>query len=157
MLSADDILGDEFFSAVEAEFSHALRHTGEFPFSHLLNLTMHFEETVREVVMSFILDHLGVRLHAEPGTEFDPDDLPGVIVYVISGGAAGAQSEVVLEALRTLLENGDGGEPLEEWETRLAEMINRESEIAQELSRQELAEAIRGDSPDYFTLWDNLN
>ena len=157
VLHTDDILGDEFFSAVEAEFSHALRHTGEFPFAHLMNLTMHFEETVREVAMSFILDRLGVRLHAEPGTEINPDDLPGVVVYVVSGNAASAHSEVVLDALRTLLESGDGSEPLEEWESKLTDLVRREAEITQRLSREELTEAIRGDAPDYFTLWDNLN
>ena len=157
MMDTDEVLGDEFFSAVEAEFSHALRHTGEFPFAHLMNLTMHFEETVREVAMSFILDRLGVRLHAEPETDIDPADLPGVVVYVISGNAVGPHSEVVLGALRSLLENADSDESLKEWEGKLTEMVNRESEITQELSRQELAEAIRNDSPDYFTLWDNLN
>ena len=157
VMDADDVLGDEFFRAVEAEFSHALRQTGEFPFSHLMNLTMHFEETVREVAMSFILDRLGVRLHAEPGTDINPDDLPGVVVYVISGNAAGAHAEVVLGALRTLLEDMEDGDSLWEWEAKLTDLINRESEIAQRLNRQELTEAIRGDSPDYFTLWDNLN
>ena len=164
LLNADDVLGEEFFRTVEAEFSHALRHTGEFPFAHLMNLTMHFEETVREVAMSFILDRLGVRLHAETGSELNPDEFPGVVVYVVSGNAAAAHSEVVLGALRTLLEDsGDGGEPgsfsgsFNEWEAKLTALIAEESEIAQRLSRQELAEAIRGDSPDYFTLWDNLN
>lgn len=157
VMDADDVLGDEFFSAVEAEFSHALRQTGEFPFAHLMNLTMHFEETVREVAMSFILDRLGVRLHAEPGTDINPDDLPGVVVYVISGNAASAHAEVVLGALRTLLEDMEDGDSLWEWEAKLTDLINRESEIAQRLNRQELTEAIRGDSPDYFTLWDNLN
>ncbi len=157
VLNADDVLGNDFFSAVEAEFSHALRHTGEFPFAHLMNLTMHFEETVREVAMSFILDHLGVRLHAEPETEINPDDLPGVVVYVISGNAAGAHSEVVLGALRDVLGNGDSPQSLQEWEFKLTEMISQESEISQRLSREELVEAIRGETPDYFTLWDNLN
>ena len=157
LLDINDVLGSELFGAVEAEFSHALRHTGEFPFAHLMNLTMHFEETVREVAMSFILDRLGVQLHAEPGNDINPDDLPGVVVYVISGNAAGAHSEVVLGALREVLENGDTPESLQEWETKLTEMVNRESEITQRLSREELAEAIRGDSPDYFTLLDNLN
>ena len=156
-LDSGEVLGNEFFSAVESEFSHALRDTGEFPFSHLMSLTMHFEETVREIAMSFILDHLGVRLHAEPGTEINPADLPGVVVYVVSGNAAGAHSEIVMEALKSLFEGENGDDSLPEWEKTLTEMIERESEITQRLSRQELVEAIRGDSPDYFTLWDNLN
>ena len=157
LLHTDEVLGDEFFSAVEAEFSHALRHTGEYPFSHLMNLTMHFEETIREVAMSFILERLGVRMHAEPGSDFSAADLPGVVVYVIAGGAASAHSEIVMGALHSLLEQEEGSDSLAEWEDRLSDMVARESEISQRLNRQELAEAIRGDSPDYFTLWDNLN
>ena len=157
LLHTDDILGDDFFRAVEAEFSHALRHTGEYPFSHLMNMTIHFEETIREVAMSFILERLGVRLHAEPGADLSPDDLPGVVVYVITGNAAAAHSEVVLEALRSLLSRGEGPESLAEWESTLTGMVARESEISQRLNREELAEAIRGDSPDYLTLWENLN
>ena len=157
LLNTDDVLGDEFFRAVEAEFSHALRHTGEFPFSHLMNLTMHFEETIREVAMSFILERLGVRMHAEPGMELTPDDMPGVVVYVITGSGAAAHSEVVLESLRSLLGRGEGPESLADWESTLSGMVARESAITERLHRQELAEAIRGDSPDYFTLWENLN
>ena len=157
LLNSDDILGNEFFSAVEAEFSHALRHTGEYPFSHLMNMTMHFEETIREVAMTFILERLGVRMHGEPGSEFSPADLPGVVVYVVTGGAVSAHSEVVLDALRSLLERSNSLDTLPEWERTLTDMVSREAQIVQRLSRQELAEAIRGDSPDYFTLWDNLN
>ena len=157
LLNTDDFLGDEFFRAVEAEFSHALRHTGEYPFSHLMNVTIQFEETIREVAMSFILERLGVRMHAEPGFELSPDDLPGVVVYVITGSAAAAHSEVVLDALRDLLARGEGRESLAEWEGTLTAMVARESEISQRINREELAEAIRGDSPDYFTLWENLN
>lgn len=157
VLSADDVFGDDFFRAVEAEFSHALRHTGEYPFSHLMNMTMHFEEVIREIAMSVILEHLGVRLHAEPGADLTPADLPGVVVYVLTGGAVSAHSEVVLEALRELVARVGNRESLSEWEGKLSEMMERETEITQRLSRQELAEAIRGDSPDYFTLWENLN
>ena len=157
VLQADAVLGDDFFRAVETEFSHALRHTGEYPFAHLMNMTMHFEETVREVAMSFILEHLGVRMHGEPGSDLSPDDLPGVVVYVVTGSAAAAHSEVVMGALRSLLEGADGENSLKEWEDKLADMVARESEITQRLNRQELAEAIRGDTPDYLTLWDNLN
>ncbi len=157
VLHADDVLGDEFFSAVEAEFSHALRQSSEYPFAHLMNLTMHFEETIREVAMSFILEHLGVRLHGEPGADLSPDDLPGVVVYVVTGNSASAHSEVVMAALHSLLEGASGDNRLSEWEGKLADMVALESEITQRLNRLELTEAIRGDSPDYFTLWENLN
>ena len=157
VMHADDVFGDEFFKAVEAEFSHALRHTGEYPFSHLMNITMHFEEIIREIAMSVILEHLGVRMHSEPGAELTAADLPGVVVYVLTGGAVSAHSEVVLEALREVLERNGNKDSLPEWEGKLSDMMQRETQITQRLSRQELADAIRGDSPDYFTLWENLN
>lgn len=157
VLNADVIFGDDFFRAVEAEFSHALRHTGEYPFSHLMNITMHFEEVIREVAMSVILEHLGVRMHGEPGSDFSAADLPEVVVYILTGGSVSAHSEVVLEALRALMEREGNRESLSEWEGKLADMVAQETQITQRLSREELAEAIRGDSPDYFTLWENLN
>ncbi len=157
VLNADDIFGDEFFRAVEAEFSHALRHTGEYPFSHLMNITMHFEEVIREVAMSVILEHLGVRMHGEPGEDISAAELPGVVVFVLTGGAVSAHSEIVMEALRALLEKDSNIESLREWEAKLADMVAEETQITQRLSREELAEAIRGDSPEYFTLWENLN
>ena len=150
-LSVDDVFGDEFFRAVEHEFSHALREMGEYPFAHLMNLSMQFEEAIREVAMLFILERLGVR----------PDDpapeIPPVVVYVITGGAVSSGSELARETLRELLQKPGAREALPEWESRFAEMAAQEAEIMQRLNRQELAQAIRGESPDYFALWDNLN
>ncbi len=160
VIGADEIFGDEFFRAVEHEFSHALREMGDFPFAHLMNLTMHFEEAIREVAMMFILERLGVRLGGTPdfpGGESQNIEIPGVVVYVITGGTVSAHSDLVLGALRELLEKPGSRESLPEWEHRFAEMVAQEAEIMQRLNRQELAQAIRGESPDYFALWDNLN
>ena len=155
-LSADEVFGDDFFRAVEHEFSHALREMGDFPFAHLMNLSMHFEEAIREVAMMFILERLGVRLGGEPGASPNPE-MPTVVVYVVTGGAVSANADLVIAALRELLQRPDSRESLPEWERRFAEMAAREAEIMQTLNRQELVQAIRGESPDYFALWDNLN
>ena len=158
-LNVDDVFGDEFFRAVEHEFSHALREMGDYPFAHLMNLTMHFEEVIREVAMMFILERLGVRIsdldvpgHEDPGME-----MPTVVVYVVTGGAVSAHSDVVLGALRELLRRPGGNESLPDWERRFTDLAAQESEIMQRLNRQELTQAVRGESPDYFALWDNLN
>ena len=155
-LNVDDVFGDDFFRAVEHEFSHALREMGDYPFAHLMNLTMHFEEAIREVAMLFILERLGVRLGHEPSSSAPPET-PAVVVYVVTGGAVSANAELVLSALRDLLQRPGGPESLPEWESKLAQMAAQEAEIMQRLNRQELVQAIRGESPDYFALWDNLN
>ncbi len=158
-LNVGDVFGEDFFRAVEHEFSHALREMGDYPFDHLMNLTMHFEEAIREVAMMFILDRLGVRMndHDLSGSEINGSDLPTVVVYVITGGAVSIQSETVLGALRELLQRPGSNESLPDWERRFADLAAQESEIMQRLNRQELAQAVRGESPDYFALWDNLN
>lgn len=159
-LSTDEVFGDEFFRAVEHEFSHALREMGDYPFAHLMNLTMHFEEAIREVAMMFILERLGVHISGDPdfpGSEISAADLPTVVVYVVAGGAVSAHSEVVLGALRELLQRPGGNESLPEWEGKFTEMAAQESEIMARLNQQELVQAVRGESPDYFALWDNLN
>ena len=122
-----------------------------------MNITMHFEEVIREVAMSVILEHLGVQMHGESGEDISAAELPGVVVFVLTGGAVSAHSEIVMEALRALLEKDSNIESLREWEAKLADMVAEETQITQRLSREELAEAIRGDSPEYFTLWENLN
>lgn len=159
-LNVDDVFGDDFFRAVEHEFSHALREMGDYPFAHLMNLTMHFEEAIREVAMMFILERLGVRMGGDPdfpGSEINDADLPTVVVYVITGGALSAHSDAVLSALRELLQRPGSNESLPDWERRFARLVAQESEIMQRLNRQELTQAVRGESPDYFALWDNLN
>ena len=158
-LNVDDVLGDDFFRAVEHEFSHALREMGDYPFSHLMNLTMHFEEVIREVAMMFILERLGVRMNDQDflGSEINAADLPTVVVYVVTGSTVSAHSDVVLAALRELLQRPGSNESLSDWESRFTDLAAQESEIMQRLNRQELTQAVRGESPDYFALWDNLN
>ncbi len=158
-LHVDDIFGDDFFRAVERDFSQALREMGDYPFAHLMNLTMHFEEAIREVAMMFILDRLGIHIneHDLSISEINPADLPTVVVYVLTGGAVSAQSEAVLDALRELLQRPGNSESLSGWERKFTDLAAQESEITQRLNRQELTQAIRGESPEYFALWDNLN
>ncbi len=149
LLNSAEVFTEEFFKAVEEEFSEIIRADTEFPFAHLINLPMRLEEAVRETAMTFVLDRLGVDPHTGP--------LPNVIVFIVSGGALGAQSELVLEGLKQLLQTGCGDGVAAEWEAQLSRLIADESAALQTVSRQELTEALLGDSPDYFTLWESRN
>ncbi len=152
LLSTDDVFVDEFFKSVEADFSDAVREEADYPFAHLMNLPLRLEEAIRDTAMTFILDRLGIRPD-------DDEEIPTVVVFIVSGGALTAQSERVLEGLKELLKAnlGDNEATVIQWEEVLSRLIAEENQILQQLSRQELTEALRGDSPDYFTLWDNRN
>ena len=99
--------------------------------------------------MTFILSRLGVNM--------DSESMPAVIVFVVSGGALAARSDFVLEGLKQLLKSQCGDSALPEWEQVLSRLISEENALVQKLNQNELAEAMRGDSPDYFTLWENRN
>ena len=100
--------------------------------------------------MSAILERLGV----------DPDDeeeLPTVIVFIISSGAMAMHSERLVTSFRDLMQSYPGNADTSDWESVLARLVSEENDVLQKLSHQELSEAMRDDSPDYFTLWENRN
>ena len=150
LLDTGDLFNEEFFRCVETEFSQAIREGTEFPFSHLMNLPMRLEEAIRGLAMNFILERLGV----DPE---DEEDLPSVVVFVISGGALALHSDKLVNGLQEFLGEYLDGVALSEWSSVITRLVEAESAVLKRLSHQDLAEAVPGDIPDYFTLWENRN
>ncbi len=150
MLNTGDLFNEEFFRCVESEFSQAIREGTDFPFSHLMNLPMRLEESIRGMAMNFILERLGM----DPE---DEEELPSVLVFVISGGALSLHSEKLVKSLQEFLGNHADATALSEWSAVITRLVEEESVVLKKLSQQDLAEAVPGDTPDYFTLWENRN
>jgi len=150
LLNTADVFNGEFFRSVEAEFSEALREETEYPFAHLINLPLRLEEAVRETAMTFILDRLGFHPDSD-------DQFPTVVVFIVSGGALAVHSEHVLDGLRELLRDRSAGPAPSAWDQVLSRLVSEENNVLQKLNRVELTEALSGDSPDYFTLWESRN
>ena len=151
LLHTDEVFQERFFNFLEREFAGAIRDSGGFPFAHLINLPLRLEEIIRGVAMSSIMERLEV-----PPPERD-DDWPTVVVFIISGGALAMHSERLLHSLRELLRAEPGDPYLTEWEGVLSRLVAEENAELEKLSQQELTAAMRDDSPDYFTLWENRN
>lgn len=151
LLHTDEVFQEQFFNFLEREFAGVIRDSGGFPFAHLINLPLRLEEIIRGVAMSSIMDRLEV-----PPPESD-DDWPTVVVFIISGGALAMHSERLLHSLRELLHAEPGDPYLAEWEGVLSRLVAEENAELEKLSQQELTAAMRDDSPDYFTLWENRN
>ncbi len=149
LVATAEVLHGEFYRAMEEEFSETLREETELPFTHLINLPLRLEEMIRGVAMTFILKHLGIDPEAE--------DAPSVVVFVVSGGALAVHSKQIIENLHTLLEGRLPATGLAQWDIAVARLMTEEEAVLQRLNRQELTEAVHGDSPDYFTLWENRN
>ena len=150
LLNTDDVFNEEFYHTVESEFSEALRASSDFLFSHFINLPVSIEESVRDIAMSFILDRLGVRVD-------DEEDIPAVVVYVVSGGALTSHAGKILDGLSDLIRSASNGAESDYWSDTLADLVRRETDIMERLNEQQMEEALKGDSPDYFTLWESRN
>ncbi len=150
LLSTDDVFDDEFYRTVEAEFSETLRASSDFLFSHFMNLPVTIEESVRDIAMTFILDRLGVQVDNE-------DDIPAVVVYVVSGGALTSHAGKILDGLNDLIRSASDGAESDYWSDTLADLVQRETDIMEQLNEQQMEDALKGDSPDYFTLWESRN
>ena len=151
LLNTGELFNEEFFRCVEKEFSQAIREGTDFPFSHLMNLPMRLEETIRGMAMNFILERLGM----DP--EDEEEELPSVLVFVISGGALSLHSDKLVKSLQEFLGNYSDAAALSEWSAVITRLVEEESAVLKKLSHEDLAEAIPGDIPDYFTLWENRN
>ncbi len=150
LLNTDDVFDEEFYRTVEAEFSETLRSSSDFLFSHFMNLPISVEESVRDIAMTFILDRLGVQVENE-------DEIPSVVVYVVSGGALTSHAQKILDGLKELIHTSFRGPELDRWGETIADLVERETVIMRKVNEQQMADALKSDSPDYFTLWESRN
>jgi len=150
LLNSSEIFVEDFFATVETEFSQILREENDHPFAHMIDLPMMVDELVRNTAMTAILNRLGIHVHHE-------DDVPTVIVFIVSGGALTSQSDIVLDGLRNLLKEHSGDETVAQWEGTVSRLVAEEGEALQRQNQQELTATLGGQSPDYFTLWENRN
>ena len=150
LLNTDDIFDEEFYRTVEAEFSETLRSSSDFLFSHFMNLPVSIEESVRDIAMTFILDRLGVHVDNE-------DEIPSIVVYVVSGGALTSHAQNILDGLKELIHSSFQGLESDRWGETIADLVERETVIMQKVNEQQMADKLQSDSPDYFTLWESRN
>ena len=135
LLNTDDVFNEEFYRTVESEFSETLRASSDSLFSHFINLPVSIEESVRDIAMSFILDRLGVRVD-------DEDDIPAVVVYVVSGGALTSHAGKILDGLSDLIRSASNGAESDYWSDTLADLVRRETDIMERLNEQQMLSLI---------------
>ena len=150
LLNTNEVFDEEFYRTVESEFSDMLRASSDFLFSHFMNLPVTIEESVRDIAMTFILDRLGIQVDNE-------DDIPAVVVYVVSGGALTSHAGKILDGLSDLIGSVSNVAESDYWAETLANLIKRETDVMQQVSEQQMEDVLKGDSPDYFTLWESRN
>ena len=149
VMSTDAVFNDEYYRAVESEFGSLLREGGDRPFLHLMQLPGQLDDILRGVAMNFILDRLGVNFH-------DEDNLPEVVVFVISGPTLAIPKDQVVDGFSEMLSGRLGGNELARWKQKLGELIQQETE-AFPPTNEVLGETMTNESLDPYYIWQNRN
>ena len=149
MLSTDDVFTDDYYRTVESEFASVLREGGERPFLHLMHLPNQVDDLVRGVAMHYILERLGVDFH-------DEENLPEVVVFVISGPTLAIPAEQVVSGFSDMLAGKLDAVDVEHWTRELGRLIELESQ-AFPATGEALGETMTDESLDPYYIWQNRN
>lgn len=149
VMSTDAVFNDEYYRAVESEFASALREGGERPFLHLMQLPNQVDDIVRGVAMNFILERLGVDFH-------DDENLPEVVVFVISGPTLAIPAQQVVAGFSELLSGRLDAAEVERWTGELSRLIEQETR-AFPVTNEALGESMTDESLDPYYIWQNRN
>ena len=63
----------------------------------------------------------------------------------------------ILDGLKELIHSSFQEPESDRWGETIADLVERETVIMQKVNEQQMADALKSDSPDYFTLWESRN
>ncbi len=149
LLSTEDVFNDEYYRTVESEFASALREGGDRPFLHLMHLPGQVDDIVRGVAMHYILERLGVDYH-------DEENMPEVVVFVISGPTLAIPSDQVVAGFSEMLSGRLDSADIDRWSSELNRLIEQESR-AFPAAGEALGETMTDESLDPYYIWQNRN
>ena len=148
-MSTDEVFDGDYYREVEREFAGALREGHNHPFLHLMHLPNQVDEMVRGVAMNRIMARLGVDFHRE-------DELPEVVVFVISGPPLALPVEQLVSDFANMLSERLGASELARWQRQLAELIEAETQAFAE-THEVLGESMTEEALDPYYIWQNRN
>lgn len=149
LLSTEEVFNDEYYRTVESEFAAALREGGDRPFLHLMHLPNQVDDIVRGVAMHYILEKLGVDYH-------DEDQLPEVVVFVISGPTLAIPTDQVVAGFSEMLSGKLDSADVDRWSREISRLIEQESQ-AFPAAGDALGETMTDESLDPYYIWQNRN
>ena len=148
-IHADDVFDGDFFDQLENEFSKMLKEDTEYPFSHLMGISIQVEELIRELGMVAILKRLKIA-------EFD-DEQPLVAVFIMGGSTLLSTDNGIGYIMNSLFDETIDPDLRAHYVAHVSNFVSREREVVEGLERSELREALQDESPNFFTLWQQRN
>ncbi len=148
-LSISNVLGEDFYSKVELDFSKLLRRH-DMGFLELMALPQQVEAVVRANSLKRIIAEIGINV-AEGSN--DPRGSVGVLFF--TGSLLGFEIVQLQEATQELFGNKLPPHAIEQLNEQLFTLIEKERSAIRDLTKHDLTGLISGKSGPYITLWES--
>ncbi len=148
-LSISNILGEDFYSKVEQDFSKLIRRH-DVGFLELMGIPQQVEAVVRANSLKRIIAELGINV--DPASN-DPGGSVGVLFF--SGSLLAFEKPQLSDATRELFGSRLTQHALEQLNDQVFTLMVKERDSIKDTTKQDLAGLISGKSGPYITLWES--
>lgn len=144
LASVHDLLTDDYLNEVEREFSNLLRAEGP-PFVNLMLLAARVQEMVTECGVARLIEVLtGGAADGEP---------PRVALFLAAGPVLTMSDDDLSLAFDAFFSNVTPAGFAARCDATFKRLLTLEKQYLQEQHKDELRRAVRGESDQFFTLW----
>ena len=146
LFNVREAFNEGFYSKIEKAFSTLLRDTDQ-PFANMMELPSLVEDEIRQQGLEAILKLINENLQLE--------EAPRVAILLATTSVFSLSSDQLNNAFTRLLRSDVKEACIEDSVRAVETLIAREKEIVHALQQGRLRDLIRGESPDYFTIWES--
>jgi hypothetical protein len=147
-LSISNVLGEEFYSKVEQDFSKLIRRH-DAGFLELMGMPQQVEAVIRANSLKRIIAELGINV---PQDSSEPGGSVGVLFF--AGTLLTFEQGQLHEATRELFGKKLSDQVIDQLNEQLFGLMKKERTSIQETTKHDLSELISGKSGPYVTLWE---
>ena len=144
LASVKELLTDEYLSELEREFSGLLRAGGP-PFVNMMMLAARVQEMVAERGVARLVEVLGGDAAAE--------DAPRIALFLAAGPVLKMSDDDLSLAFDAFFSNVTPAGFAARCDATFKRLLTVEKQHIQEQHKDELRRAVRGESDQFFTLW----
>ena len=144
LASVKELLTDEYLSELEREFSGLLRADGP-PFVNMMMLAARVQEMVAERGVARLVEVLGGDAAAE--------DAPRIALFLAAGPVLKMSDDDLSLAFDAFFSNVTPAGFAARCDATFKRLLTVEKQHIQEQHKDELRRAVRGESDQFFTLW----
>ena len=144
LASVKELLTDEYLSELEREFSGLLRAGGP-PFVNMMMLAARVQEMVAERGVARLVEVLGGDSAAE--------DAPRIALFLAAGSVLKMSDDDLSLAFDAFFSNVTPAGFAARCDATFKRLLTVEKQHIQEQHKDELRRAVRGESDQFFTLW----